>query len=134
MKKWELQKYPAISLNLDENKLNTIKNDTREIHHLLSEIFIDEKENLITDKDTNIDSQQENTNNINDFIKIIIEKNTWTKQELLNIIKDKTIMISSVIDEINEWSNEQYGDFLLEEENSIYILNEDVKNLIISKD
>lgn len=126
-KKWELREYPSISLNLDENKLNTIKNDTKEIHNLLSEIFVDEKA-------INIDSQQENTNNIDDFVKIIIEKNSWTKQELINIIKDKSVMISSVIDEINEWSNEQYGDFLLEEENSIYILNEDVRNLIINKD
>jgi len=133
-KKWELREYPSISLNLDENKLNTIKNDTKEIHNLLSEIFIDEKENFINDKATNIDLQQENTNNIDDFIKIIIEKNTWTKQELINIMKDKSVMISSVIDEINEWSNEQYGDFLLEEENSIYILNEDVRNLIMNKD
>lgn len=133
-KKWELREYPSISLNLDENKLNTIKNDTKEIHNLLSEIFIDEKENSINDKATNIDLQQKNTNNIDDFIKIIIEKNTWTKQELINIMKDKSVMISSVIDEINEWSNEQYGDFLLEEENSIYILNEDVRNLIMNKD
>ena len=64
------------------------------------------------------------------IINIIIEKGNWTRNELLNIIQNKGVMLSSAIDEINEWSEEEYGDFLVEEDNDIYIVNEDVVNLI----
>lgn len=40
------------------------------------------------------------------------------------------MMLSSAIDEINEWSEEEYGDFLVEEDDNVYIVNEDVVNLI----
>ena len=64
------------------------------------------------------------------LVNIIIEKENWTRNELLNAIQNKGMMLSSAIDEINEWSEEEYGDFLVEEDNDVYIVNEDVVNLI----
>ena len=40
------------------------------------------------------------------------------------------MMLSSTIDEINEWSNEEFGDFLIEEDDDVYFVNKDVVNLI----
>ena len=40
------------------------------------------------------------------------------------------MMLSSAIDEINEWSEDEFGDFLIEEDNNIYIVNAEVVNLI----
>ena len=40
------------------------------------------------------------------------------------------MMLSSTIDEINEWSNEEFGDFLVEEDDDVYLVNKDVVSLI----
>ena len=39
-------------------------------------------------------------------------------------------MINSAIDSINEWSEEQYGDFLIEGDDDNYIINKTVVSLI----
>ena len=83
-----------------------------------------EADNLEDDDKTDIE------NGLQNIVNIIIEKENWTRNELLNVIQNKGMMLSSAIDEINEWSNEEFGDFLVEEDDDVYLVNEDVVNLI----
>lgn len=72
-------------------------------------------------------------NGLQNIVNIIIEKENWTRNELLNVIQNKGMMLSSTIDEINEWSNEEFGDFLVEEDDDVYLVNKDVVSLIKNK-
>ena len=72
----------------------------------------------------------ETENLLPDIITRILEKESWSREELLNIIQNTGKMLASTIDEINAWSEEKYGDFLIEEEDSLYLVNEDVAELI----
>lgn len=72
----------------------------------------------------------ETKNLLPNIITRILEKESWSREELLNIIQNTGKMLASTIDEINAWSEEKYGDFLIEEENSLYLVNEDVAELI----
>lgn len=127
-----------IEFKLDINKLEKIKTNTSEIHSVLQEIFADEQvqelkqepieQTLIEDKDT-----PKLENNLQDIINIIVEKETWTRNELLNVIHGKGIMLGSIVESINEWSEEAYGDFLIEEDDNIYIINQDVVGLMNNK-
>lgn len=124
-----------IELKLDVEKLEKIKINTSEIHNVLQEIFADEQaEVLKSEPIETVSSEDENKKEIESgllgIVNIIIDKESWTRNELLNIIQNKCIMLSSAIDEINEWSEEEYGDFLVEEDDDVYIVNEDVVNLI----
>ena len=124
-----------VELKLDTEKLEKIKINTSEIHNVLQEIFADEQtEVLKSEPIETVSSEDEDKtemeSGLQSIINIIIKKGNWTRNELLNIIQNKGVMLSSAIDEINEWSEEEYGDFLVEEDNDVYIVNEDVVNLI----
>lgn len=128
-----------IELKLDTEKLEKIKINTSEIQNVLQEIFADEQAEVLKSEPTEtLSSEDEDKKEIESglqgIVNIIIDKENWTRNELLNIIQNKGIMLSSAIDEINEWSEEEYGDFLVEEDDDVYIVNEDVVNLIKNKE
>jgi hypothetical protein len=127
------------TLMLDVDKLNAIKINTSEIHSVLEEIFEESIENEeieteVRDESDTIEKSKIKNNYLDSLINQLLEKETWTRNELLNIIQDKGLMLSSAIDEINEWAEENFGDFLVEEDDNTYIVNNDVKNLIENKE
>ena len=131
----EIETNEKVELKLDTEKLEKIKINTSEIHNVLQEIFADEQAEVLKSEPVETilpenDDNAEIESGLQSIVNIIIEKENWTRNELLNVIQNKGKMLSSAIDEINEWSEEEYGDFLVEEDNDIYIVNEDVVNLI----
>ena len=124
-----------IELKLDTEKLEKIKINTSEIHNVLQEIFADEQAEVLKSEPTEIISSEDEEktdveSDLQGIVNIVIEKENWTRNELLNIIQNKGMMLSSTIDEINKWSENEFGDFLIEEDNDIYIVNEEVVNLM----
>lgn len=124
-----------LELKLDTEKLEKIKINTSEIHNVLQEIFAEEQDEILKSEPIEVDNSEDNDkieieNGLQNIVNIIIEKENWTRNELLNVIQNKGMMLSSAIDEINEWSNEEFGDFLVEEDEDVYLVNEDVVNLI----
>ena len=124
-----------VELKLNAEKLEKIKINTSEIHSVLQEIFAEEQAEILkaepieTANSEDMD-KTEIENGLQNIVNIIIEKENWTRNELLNVIQNKGMMLSSTIDEINEWSNEEFGDFLIEEDDDVYFVNKDVVNLI----
>ena len=124
-----------LELKLDTEKLEKIKINTSEIHNVLQEIFAEEQAEILKSESIEADNSEDDDkteieNGLQNIVNIIIEKENWTRNELLNVIQNKGMMLSSAIDEINEWSNEEFGDFLVEEDDDVYLVNEDVVNLI----
>ena len=133
-----------IELKIDPKRLEAIKINTSEIHTVLEEIFTEEQkeqkdqsEPLAEAEENMTESMAQEENNgaetenlLPDIITRILEKESWSREELLNIIQNTGKMLASTIDEINAWSEEKYGDFLIEEEDSLYLVNEDVAELI----
>ena len=128
----------TIELKLNKEKLEKIKINTSEIHNVLQEIFADEQADIIlseTNEDISADDVDNGSeSNLSNLINLIIEKDHWTRNELFNIIQNRGMMLNSVIDEINELTEEQYGDFLIDEDENIYLVNTDVVNLIKNKE
>ncbi|MBS6602771.1 MAG: hypothetical protein KH301_03305 [Brachyspira sp.] len=122
-------------MKLNAEKLEKIKINTSEIHSVLQEIFAEEQAEILkaepieTTNSEDMD-KTEIENGLQNIVNIIIEKENWTRNELLNVIQNKGMMLSSTIDEINEWSNEEFGDFLIEEDDDVYFVNKDVVKLI----
>ena len=122
-------------LKLDPNKLSAIMHDTSDVHQTLSEIFTDENEiashiKRIKDSAEHNVSVTEKKDCLEEMISILIEKTSWTQSELMNLVRKKGLMLSSLLDEINEWAEDRYGDFLIEEDDNLYILNNDVIKFI----
>ena len=124
-----------IEFKLDIKKLEKIKTNTSEIQNVLQDIFADEQaqELKIEPTESNSVEDTENSeleNELQSIINIIIGKEAWTRNELLSVIQGKGLMLGSLVESINEWSEEKYGDFLIEEDDDTYMLNPDVVSLM----
>ena len=51
----------------------------------------------------------------------LASRDTWTRSEFHALARDRQLMPLSVFDGINEWADQQLGDFLLEGEDSISV-------------
>ena len=105
--------------------------DTSDVHQTLSEIFTDENEiashiKRIKDSAEHNVSVTEKKDCLEEMISILIEKTSWTQSELMNLVREKGLMLSSLLDEINEWAEDCYGDFLIEEDDNLFVKPGDV--------
>jgi hypothetical protein len=44
----------------------------------------------------------------------------------MTLVQNVGLMLNSTIDKINEWSDEEYGDFLIEEDDNVYLINQEI--------
>ena len=124
-----------ISIKLDKSKVESIKIDTQEIQSVLDRIFTSENENVENDEildkaEIDKNEQDDIDTKLMNIIKLLITKESWTKNEFLNIISSVSNMPNSVINEINEWGYDKYGDLLIEEEKGYYLINSEVVKCI----
>ncbi len=112
-------------LNLDFDKIQQLEESTKISQIMLHEILGEDdsfNENIV---ENNI-MQQDNEFNMDDIIKILITKDLWNKLELVTVFKSVKVMLNAGIELINEYSEEQYGDILIIENNNEYEINQDV--------
>lgn len=118
-------------LKLDPHKLSEIMFNTSNVHQTLSEIFAEESE--LKSKFEPIERPEEYLP-LEDIINLLIKKKSWTQRELMEIVPGKAPMLSGFLDQINEWAEATYGDFLIEEDDNLYILNDDVLKFIKNRE
>jgi hypothetical protein len=110
-----------IEFSIDKEKLSRIKEDTIGIKNVLTEIFIDEEEGeKVATKENSEDLDKKYV----DFIEFVKEKKIWTKKELSDYCKNNKLMLNSAISTINEYWDEKYGEYLLEEEEGGFVVND----------
>lgn len=61
------------------------------------------------------------------FIKSVIKKPKWTKSEFRALADKHKVMINGAIEAINEWSEDELGDFLIDDDNPYTIRRELLK-------
>lgn len=125
----------TIKLQLNAEKLAKVQINTAEIHTVLQEIFGEEQAETLKaepKEDTVSEENKQNQpeNELQNIIALLLEKESWTRNELMNIIQNKGLMLNSLLDQINEWAENTYGDFLIEEDDDMYAINSDVAELI----
>lgn len=112
---------------LDPERIETLISDTVRVSALLSEIFEDE--------DTYKELPQDTTdlNNIfegldTDHSALLLEllrQEYWDKSEYITLVAQFQLMPEGTLETLNEWSFEQFGDILIDEDGG-YELNSDV--------
>jgi len=55
------------------------------------------------------------------FLDAVIASQTWTRQELTAVARQHNIMLNGAIETINEWSQERFGDWLIDDGEPIRI-------------
>lgn len=113
-----------IELNINFTKLNLIQNDTIDIHNTLTNIFFEEDEEIKIKTQNAIDENYETLNKkYIDFIEFLKQKNVWKEDELKNYCKNNKLMLNDAISTINDYYDNNYSDYLIEEENNLFYIN-----------
>jgi len=117
-----------IEFILDKEKLLNIMIDTSHVKKTLQDIFADENADNIEPQanEDKIDVAVNLPKVYLDIIDVLITNAEWSSAEMMNMVQNKGLMLNSVIDKINEWSDEEFGDFLIEEDENLYLINQDV--------
>ena len=137
------------SIILDDIKIKELEKEQNMIYELHSSIFKDEYEDETNENGSDklpnnkskmapISSNIEEEavpNNFQELIKILITKEIWSKKEFRDTVANYNfVMINNAIDAINDWSDNNYGDFLLEDNDSNITVNFELLNLINFED
>ena len=112
-------------LNLDFDKIQQLEESTK-ISQIMLHGILGEDDSFNENTVENDIIQQDNEFNMDDIIKILITKDLWNKLELVTVFKSVKVMLNAGIELINEYSEEQYGDILIIENNNEYEINQDV--------
>lgn len=112
-------------LNLDLDKIQALQESTKRAHSLLHNVLGEEES--IDEEFVQINTNQQNyTIDIPKIISKLITKEFWNKTELIELFKPTKIMLNAGIEKINEYSEEQYGDILIIDNNTNYEINKDI--------
>jgi len=104
-------------ITIDKEKLSQLAADTAKVKSVLSEIItVEEKEELSLIPKEEIEVALVLDEKHSKFFKQVILKSEWEKKELRDKAKECGLMISAAISKINEWTEEQYGDYLIFED------------------
>jgi len=62
------------------------------------------------------------------FLRSLIARSRWTHGEAMTLAREHGVMLAGAVEAINEWSCEQHGDWLLEEEDDGLVVQIDLLN------
>jgi len=52
------------------------------------------------------------------FLRSLVARNRWPREEVAALAREHQVMLAGAVEAINEWSCEQFGDWLVEEEDN----------------
>ena len=111
---------------LDASRIASIKSDTERVSSVLGDIFTE-----ISDEPQKDDLQTGALKGLDEkhtiLLTTIIERETWTEDEMQTLCNERGLMISGAIETINEWTFENCDEGLIDEYNG-YEISTDTAN------
>jgi uncharacterized tellurite resistance protein B-like protein len=121
----------ASGISLNKERIARLRKDTENVSALLSGIFIEEKETpVVIENEENVNILGLDDANAT-FLRMLMGKPTWSRQELVNIAKDLDIMIDGAIETINEASFAKYDQPAIEGDDPVEI-NMDIREEVLA--
>ena len=110
------------TLVLDERKLEELKQQTEVAQGLLSDIFIEDDEEMVTVNQTN--------DSLIEILKKLLEKDIWQRSEVMDLLGPGE-MLGNILERINDYSYSIVEDIVVEEDGqTIYVTTEYKEQLI----
>ena len=109
---------------LDHYRIEILRQDTENVSALLSDIFTEKAEEpskIIEIEDSRKDSMLGLDDIHAAFLRILMTKSVWDRQELMDIANDLDLMVDGAIETINEASFKDHGQAMIEGEDPIEI-------------
>lgn len=131
------ESYQSQEYKLDPAKLAFVFGDTAKGQKILEDIFAEEsagfmaieKEELEETVIGVIETQEAEIPAI--FLSQLIQKDVWSSEELKNIFKPYQLMLNNGVEMVNEWTDNMYDEYLLEEDCGIFRINKDFAEQLV---
>jgi len=111
-------------ITLDQKKIDQIKSDTEEVKLVLSKIIREEEQKsyipIAPEENKSITTLNKNQFL---FLRHIVQQDNWDKRVLRNKAREHGFMVNAIISTINEWTEENYGDYLIFENGNNFEIN-----------
>ncbi len=120
-------KFETVQTTINRDKLAALISETKEVGHMLSEVFqefetIAEEEDISDQHETVYDTKFDGLDiRYAAVLSELMKKDEWQTEEFQKLVREKGLMPSAVIEEINLWSDEHFEDYLIEESDVIEI-------------
>jgi len=135
-------------IRLDRAAIHKILEETRDIKETLSKVFNDEDfiKSIEIPKEKAKESPEEKLLNnkkiadtlhapllsdlhikYHDFFKDLIMKEEWPAEEIKSLAQSHNLMLNGSLESINEWSDEKFGDILIEGDGP-FVINRQILN------
>lgn len=105
-------------VTIDQNKLSKIKQDTHVAQSFLSDIFDDNEQEVIV-KTQGFEHEE--------ILAEILSKDSWERDELSNLCKQKGYILGSLLEEINDYSYSKVDDAIIEDDGDVLYINVEYK-------
>lgn len=109
-------------VTIDQNKLSKIKQDTHVAQSFLSEIFDDNEQEVIV-KTQGFEHEE--------ILAEILSKDSWERDELSNLCKQKGYILGSLLEEINDYSYSKVDDAIIEDDGDVLYVNVEYKKYLL---
>jgi len=122
------EKKPA--LHLDMTKIKEIARETQEVTTILADIFVDQAESEEADTAMPVDELETAAvfpnleKRFQSPAEKLFAKEEWSLEEFDELAKDHHFLPDALYDNLNAWSDEELGDFILERDNKIRVFTE----------
>ncbi len=108
-------KRPVI-VSLDPTKIKAVQKETSESHSILSDIFVDEDEQLP-------DNQNGNEATLVELLQTLLSKDKWDKPEFNELCSSRSLLPGFVIEVINDIAYEKVGDIVINDDGDCLLIN-----------
>lgn len=115
---------PPKELKLDLSKVASISSETQEVGSILGEIFREEEDQPNTQNNPSAPKPAFFADLPDRFIKpaqVILSKQSWSWTDFASVAQKHHLLPDDLFDNLNEWSDEALGDFILEREGDVTV-------------
>lgn len=109
-------------MTIDQNKLSKIKQDTHVAQSFLSDIFDDNEQKVIV-KTPGFEHKA--------ILAEILSKESWERDELSYICKQRGYILGSLLEEINDYSYSKVDDAIIEDDGDVIYVNVEYKKELL---
>ncbi len=119
----------AQKLQINEEKLKALDGETKEVQQVLHKIFEDDKDQDCSEEKQPKESISASlTAKEQHFLNIILEHSKIEREEFYSLAKENGFMTGHIVDRINTWAEDTYGDCLIYDEGDFVIEKSVTKN------
>lgn len=112
-------------VEIDKQKLESIKKETLEAQSILSNIFVEE------DNDENNPHDIKEDNPIMDILKSLLNKEQWQYSEVEELCEKYNVMMGFVLERINDYAFEKIENSVIDDDGEFIYVSTEYKNKLI---